>query len=327
MPAIAVSRSDRTRPLIDGRVRMGAQPWDFVDGPIETLFSRAFADAPYELTEISFSNQVAALARGTARYRALPIATSRSFRHSAIYVRADAGIDRPEDLRGRRVGLREFTNTASLAARGMLEDEYGVRAADIAWVVGDIDTVDRETMPLPDIPGLAIEPVVGRTLSELLLAGELDAIVAYHPPAIHGRDPRIRRLFVDYPAAERDYFARTGVFPVMHLLAVRDDAIETIGRDELLAVGRAFDAAKRLSYAELLDQQALKVMLPWGPAAAQEAIDLMGADYWPYSLRRLRTTLETQLRWSHAQGIVPRQVGVDELVLTWPELEDALDPS
>jgi 4,5-dihydroxyphthalate decarboxylase len=327
MPSIAVSRNDRTRPLTDGRVPLGTLPWEFVDGPIETLFSRAFADAPYELTEISFSNHLLAVAEGRARYQALPIATSRSFRHSAVYVRSDAGIESPADLRGRRVGLREFTNTASLAARGMLDDEYGVKATELLWLVGDIDGVERERVPLPVIDGLEIQSVVGTTLSDLLLDGELDAIIAYHPPAIFGTDPRIRRLFPHYPDAERDYFARTGIFPVMHLLAVRSDAVDVIGRDELLAVGRAFDAAKRMSYAELLDQQALKVMLPWGPAAAQETIDLMGRDYWGYGLRRLRTTLETQIRWARVQGIVKSDVSVEEFVVSWPELEAVLDPS
>lgn len=324
MPSIAVSANDRTMPLIDGRIPLGTLNWEFVSGPIESIFSRAFADAPYELTEISLSNQLRALSLGNARYRALPIATSRMFRHSAIYVDKRADIRHPSDLHGKRVGLREFTNTASLVARGVLDDEYGVQCDEIHWVVGDIEQVERDVIPTPHIEGVRIETVVGTSLVELLDRAEISAILSYQ--ALDNCSSNIRRLFSDYPAVERDYFRRTGIFPIMHLLAVRSDAAETIGCDELVNIATSFRRAKELSYRDLRDQQALHVMLPWGPSAAQEAVNLMGDDYWAYGLSNLRAALSAELRWAHRQGITAERFDADQVVWTWPELEEALRP-
>ena len=316
---IAVSANDRTRPIMSGRVPLAG--WEFVDGPIEELFSRAFQDAPYELTEISFSNYLISVAAGTARYIGLPVFTSRSFRHSAIYVRTGSGITEPAELAGRRVGLREYTNTAALVVRGMLRDEYGVRPETIDWFAGDVDEPVRDHVAVPDLgPAMSVTPVVGRDLSQLLLDGELDAIVAYHPPRCFGSGAE--RLFPDYPALEADYHRRTGHFPIMHLLAARTDFAEA-NPAALVGVAAAFAEAKRVAWAELLDQQALKVMLPWLAAEAHRTVELLGQDYWSYGLGPNREALRTQIRYSREQSLIDRDVDLAELFLTDPALEAA----
>ncbi|MGW4484439.1 hypothetical protein ACWEOE_11425 [Amycolatopsis sp. NPDC004368] len=247
--------------------------------------------------------------------------TSRSFRHSAIYVRDGAGITAPADLAGRRVGLRDYTNTAALVARGILRDEYGVHPETIEWFVGDIDTPVRDRVAVPDLgPEVSLRPVVGRDLSQLLLDGELDAMIAYHPPRCFGAGAD--RLFPDYPALEADYYERTGHFPVMHLLAARTD-FAAANRAALVDVLAAFAEAKKLAWEELLDQQALKVMLPWLAAEAHRTAGLLGQDYWSYGLEPNRKALSTQIRYSRGQGLIDRDVELAELFLTDPALEAA----
>jgi len=265
------------------------------------------------------------VANGTARYVGLPIFTSRSFRHSALYVSADGAVNTPADLAGRRIGLREYTNTASLVARGMLADEYGVDPAGVSWFVGDVDPPFREEVTLPRlVPGMAelsVTPVLGRGLGDMLAEGEIDALIAYNPPAGFRSGGRIRRLFPDFREVEQEYAQRTGLFPIMHLLGVRRDFVGQVDPDVLVDVARGFAVAKAVSAAELLDQQALKVMLPWLTAEVERTRVILGDDYWPFGLARNETVLRTQIRYAREQGLLARDVDLEELFLDWPEIE------
>jgi 4,5-dihydroxyphthalate decarboxylase len=315
-PTIAVWDYDRTRPLIDGRIQVeGCNPTWLHDMPIETMFSRALGGAEFDVSELSFSNFMALTARGACGYVGLPIFPSRSFRHGAWFLRADAGITRPEQLKGRRIGVREYSMTAAVVARGLMEDEHGVGARDVTWVVGDVDEKERTHIPLPDLPdGFRVERAPeGRMLVDMLVAGELDALLAYKPPkAFVKGDARIVRLFPDYEARERDYARRTGIFPVMHLMGIRRDVAEA---EPWLAMSlmAAFTAAKDLAIADLSIVQALKVALPWAPAEFARTRDALGDDYWPYGVARNRRALEALTRWHHAQGLSPRPLAVEEL--------------
>ena len=317
-PTIAVWDYDRTRPLIDGRVGVeGCDPIWLHDMPIETMFSRALSGGEFAVSELSFSNYMAMTARGTCPYLGLPIFPSRSFRHGAWFLRADAGITRPEELKGKRIGVREYSMTAAVVARGLLEDEHGVAGGDVTWVVGDVDERERTHIPLPDLPaGFTVERAPeGRFLVDMLLAGELDALLAYKPPkAFVKGHAGIIRLFPDYEAREKEYAKRTGVFPVMHLMGIRRDVAAA---EPWLAMSlmSAFTAAKDLAIADLAIVQALKTSLPWAPAEFARTREALGDDYWPYGIARNRAPLEALIRWHHAQGLSPRPLTMEELFL------------
>ena len=311
---IAVGDYDRTRPLIDGSVKVAGFDTEVSCGDLEEIFAKAFKSAPFEVTELSFSNFLITSARGTCPYLALPIFPSRSFRHSAIYIRADRGILSPVDLKGKRIGTREYSNTATLVARGMLMDEYGFDPAQSQWVVGDVDHIERDTIDGGNWPksGVEIRGVAGTTLSSMLDKGDLDALIAYSPPAAFGRNPAVVRLFPDWRAAEQDYYRRTRRFPLMHIMAIRRDVLES--HPALPgALMQGFEAAKVDAQARLAIHQALPIMLPWMTAEAEATQAVMGVDFWPYGIEANRDILDTQIRWSHQQGLIPRRLAIEEL--------------
>lgn len=315
-PSIAVWDYDRTRPLLDGRIKVeGCEPTWLHDMPIETMFSRALGQSEFDVSELSFSNFMALTARGACDYVGLPIFPSRSFRHGAWFVKPAAGIAQPSDLKGRRIGVREYSMTAAVVARGILADEYGVQAEDVTWVMGDVDEVERSHIPLPSLPpGITVERAPdGRLLADMLIAGEIDALLAYKPPkAFVKGTPGIARLFEDYEARERDYAARTGIFPVMHLMGIRRSLAEAEPWLPMSLMA-AFTAAKDSAIADLSIVQALKVALPWTAGEFARTRAVLGDDYWPYGIARNRKPLEALARWHHAQGLSPHPLKVEDL--------------
>ena len=312
--SIAVGAYDRTAALLDGSVQVEGFNTFFIAGDLEEIFAQAFSSAQFEVTELSFSNFLISSARGTCPYIALPIFPSRSFRHSAIYLRSDAGIKSPNDLQGKRIGTREYSNTLSLVVRGILADEYGFSPEKNEWLIGDIDHVERQTIDSKNWPSnsVSIKAVLGRPLSSLLLAGELDALISYTPPEHFGNGTAMVRLFPDWRTVEQDYFQRTRRFPVMHIMAIRRDVLEahpTLSK----ALLHAFDNAKQLAQAQLDVHQALPVMLPWMTAEVQATKSLMGQDFWQYGLEANRDILEAQIRWSFEQGLIPRRPAIEEI--------------
>jgi 4,5-dihydroxyphthalate decarboxylase len=312
--SIAVGAYDRTAALLDGSVQVEGFNTHFMTGNLEEMFAQAFTSAPFEVTELSFSNFLISSARGTCPYIALPIFPSRSFRHSAIYVRSDAGITSPADLRGKRIGTREYSNTLSLVVRGILTDEYGFSPEANDWLIGDIDHVERQTIDSKNWPAnaVSIQPIVGRTLSSLMMTGDLDALISYSPPEPFGRDASMLRLFPEWRAVEQNYFQRTTLYPIMHIMGIRRDVLAahpTLAG----ALVQAFDQAKQLAQAQLDVHHALPVMLPWMTAELQATQTLMGQDFWKYGLEANRCTLETQIRWSFEQGLIPRRLALDEI--------------
>ncbi|NKC33547.1 substrate-binding domain-containing protein [Falsiroseomonas selenitidurans] len=312
-PSIAVWDYDRTRPLLDGRVTVeGCAPTWLHDMPIETMFARALGQSEFDVSELSFSNFMALTARGACDYVGLPIFPSRSFRHGAWFVNPASGITRPEDLRGKRIGVREYSMTAAVVARGLLADEHGVAAGDVTWVMGDVEEVERSSIPLPSLPGITVEASDGLLLP-MLLDGRIDALLAYKPPKLFQKgDARIARLFPDYEARERDYAHRTGIFPVMHLMGIRRSLAEAEPWLPMSLIA-AFTAAKDLALSDLAIVQALKVALPWTTAELERTRAALGEDYWPYGIARNRKALSALARWHHAQGLSPRELTVEEL--------------
>lgn len=312
---IACGAYDRTRRILDGRVSIeGCEP-EFVSTSHEEMFVRAFTSADVDATELSFSRYMINVARGTSAYIGIPVFTSRVFRHSAIYIRTDRGIARPEDLRGRLAGVREYANTASLVARGMLEDEYGVRASDLRWRVGDIDHVERKDIRVPDLPpAFDVKPIAtGRLLSDMLEAGEIDALVDYQPPrCFGGNGGTVARLFPDHQAAERDYFKRTGIFPIMHLIGIKRSIVE---REPWVAQSllEAFTKAKDEAVGDLWSPGALKISLPWVSEEFTRTVNLMGGDFWPYGIAANKAAIDSLTRYVAAQGLATRRLSLSEL--------------
>ena len=308
---------DRTWPLIAKTVAIEGMSLSWNILPPEEVFLRGMLGREFDVAEMSFSSYVLQVSRGEAAYTAIPVFVSKKFRHGAIYVRSDAGIGAPEDLRGRRIGLPEYQLTANVWVRGLLSDEYGVRAEDVHWVIGGIDAPGREEkipVQLPDrIKTTKIGP--GETLWEMMTRGEIDAIVAPRAPkAFLAGDGRIRRLFEDVKAVEQAYFRRTGVFPPMHIIGVRNDVLE---RDRSLAdrLFDGFERAKQHAVRELRQVAYDYAMLPWLGEHLRETEAVMGADYWQYGFDNNRSVIEQMARYSHEQGITPRRLDPAELFL------------
>lgn len=312
--SVAMGDYDRTRALVDGRVRIdGVDPVFMLLNP-EEMFFRAMRSADFDVTELSFSSYLLRHARGDCPYIAVPVFLSRAFRHTSIYVRKDR-IRRPEDLKGRRIGLPEYQLTANVWARAILEDDHGVGPGDLTWVRGGIDTPGRpEKILLQLPPGVRVEPApAGSTISELLDRGEIDGFMAPRPPGAAAlRNPHVGWLFDDPTAAAKDYHRRTGIFPIMHVAAVRK---ELAAQHPWLpaALVKAFTQAKDHALAQLSDTSATKVTLPFVEEQLKAAREAMGADYWSYGVAPARRTLEAFVRHHHAQGLSSRRVAVEEL--------------
>jgi 4,5-dihydroxyphthalate decarboxylase len=309
--SVAVGDYDRTRALVDGSVRIdGVDPVYMTLSP-EEIFFRAFRNAEFDVCELSLSSFTVKTANGDCPYVGVPAFVSRAFRHTSIYVRTDR-IRKPEDLKGRKVGVPEYQLTANVWARAILEDDHGVKPADIHWIRAGIEEPGRPekiTLERPSDVRLENGPE-GSTISQLLADGAIDGFIAPRPPTVP--HPHIGWLFPDPTAAAKDYFRRTRIFPIMHLTGVRRELAE---RHPWLpaAVFKAFDQARAAGLAKLSDTSATKVTLPFVEEQLKATRELMGEDYWSYGVAPNRTVLETFLRHHHTQGLSPRLVSVDEL--------------
>ncbi len=305
---------DRTRALFDGTVGIaGCETVCCAMSP-EEAFHRAFRYQEFDITELSLSNYMNLVAKGTSPYVAIPAFPSRLFRHSSIYIRADRGIEQPQDLRGKLIGVPEYQMTAAVWIRGILQDEYGVGAAEIRWRTGGLEEGGREprvALTLP--PEIEVKPISAtETLSMHLDQGEIDGLISALAPSCFGRNPAVRRLFPDYRAAEEDYFRRTRMFPIMHTVGIRRSLLE---QHPWLAVNSylAYLKAKELCYRHLETIGHLFTTLPWPVEALREARALMGEDFWSYGVEANQRELSAVSRYAFEQGINPRPVAIDEL--------------
>ena len=312
--SVAIGNYDRVRALFDGQVAIDGVDPIFMTLPPEEIFFRAFRTVDFDICELSMSSFTVKTAEGTCPYVGVPAFVSRAFRHNSIYVRTDR-IKSPADLKGKRIGLPEYQLTACVWARIILEDDHGIKPSDVTWVRGGIDDPSRPekiTIKLPGGVRLENAPE-GKTISQLLESGEIDAFVAPRAPSLAGkRHPHIGWLFPDPIAAGRDYIKRTGLFPIMHVTGIRRTLVE---RHPWLpaAVLKAFTQAKAKCLEELEDTSATKCTLPFVEEELKAARDLMGHDFWSYGLAPNRKVLETFLRHHHAQGLSARLLAPEEL--------------
>lgn len=302
---LACGPYDRIAGLADGRVRAQGIDLNVVQLEPEEIFWRMLRHNEFDVSEMSFSSFTIAHSKGDRRLVGVPVFLSRSFRHSTIYLRADSDIRDASDLAGRRVGVPEYQMTASVWTRGLLKDEYGIDAGDITWITGGMEQpgrAERQPLSLPD--HIRTERVVDTTLVQALIDGTVDALMAPRVPKVFRQsDAPIRRLWPDYAERERDYFARTGLFPIMHMLAIRTDVFE---RNPWIAqeLAKAFAAAKDLAIGGAEDAPALRWTLPFMLDALEKDRDLFGGDPWPYGLEENRHAIEVFIRYLREQGLV-----------------------
>ncbi len=312
--SLACCDYDRTRALFDGRVEVEGCEVIGVPMSPEEAFHRAFKYQEFDVTELSMSSYMNVQSRGGSPYIGIPAFVSRLFRHSSIYVRKDAGISKPEDLKGKTVGVPEYQMTAALWVRGILQDEYGVLPTDISWRNGGLEEGGREErspLHLPDTIDLRSIPK-DETLAEHLNDGRIDAIISARAPSCYHSNDEIVRLFPDYKAAEQAYYAKTGMFPIMHLVGIKRSIVE---KHPWLPVNVyvAFLKAKQLCYEEMEQVGHLAHTMPWPVYELEQVRKLMGEDHWKYGALENEKEISAMTRYSFDQGISARKLEATDL--------------
>ncbi len=319
---IACGNYDRTKAIIDGRVKVEGCAVTYIPLYPEEIFHRQFVFQEFDVAEISMSSYIRTVAAGTSDVIAIPAFVSRTFRHSGFYVREGSGIEKPQDLKGKRVGLPEYQITAVVWMRGHLQHQYGVHPKDVHWRQGGQEEAGRhERTPLKPIPGIDLQSIPeDKTLVGMLRDGELDALMtARAPSSFLAGEPHIKRLFPDTRAAEKAYFKEVGLFPIMHAVGIKKSLVE---KHPWLPVSiyKAFLEAKRLAMIDLTDVNALMVTLPWLDAEARETMAVMGNDFWRYGVKESHHDIEALAQYAFEQGLTERKVSVEELFA--PSVQD-----
>jgi 4,5-dihydroxyphthalate decarboxylase len=306
---------DRTRALADGSVRAEGIDLTYLSLPVEETFFRMMRGREFDASEMSLSSYVASLNAEHPPFIAIPAFPSRFFRHSCIFINARSGIRKPEDIKGKRVGVPEYQMTAPVWIRGILADDYGVKASDYEHFCGGEEEpgrIDKLKVDLP--PSIRVRPIgETQTLSQMIAEGELEAFVtARVPSTFYSRPDEVKRLFPDYASAEKAYFRKTRIFPIMHTVVIRRDVYE---RNPWVAQAlyKALERSKAKMIEHYRQTAAMPAMLPWLVAHLEEARSLMGEDWWPYGLAPNRHVLDTFLRYHHEQGLSKKRRQPEEL--------------
>jgi len=311
---------DRVQAIKDGQVGIDQADVSFYNENIYSLNAQAFGpQKTYEVTELGLIPYVSKyINEGFRDYVPIPVFISRTFRHRNIYVHVDSGIEKPEDLRGKRVGTPGYGMSASTWIRGMLLDEYGVKANELNWIettkssdAGKLNAGFAKYYFPDDFPLVKGPPGVDE--SELLLSGGCDALItAITPKSYEDGNPKIRRLFSDVKTTEQQYYRETGLFPIMHVVAIRAD----VARENPWlppAVFNMYSEAKQVAYDNLATTTVLKTTLPWAMDEYEETTKLMGDDYWRYGIDANRKELEAVMRYTFEQGLVKEHGDFEEI--------------
>lgn len=312
--SLAIGDYDHVRDLLDGTVRAEGIDLTVLRLPIEEIFYRFIKNREWDVSETSFGKVVSLASQDDKGLVAIPVFPSRAFRHSSIYVRSDARITKPEELNGKRIGVPEWAQTAAVYSRGMLAHEYGVDLNAIHWHQGGVNEAGRiEKVKLKLPAGMKYTVVKDKSLSEMLLAGELDAVLSARAPAPYAAgDKRVRRMFEDYRTVELAYWRKTGIFPIMHVVTMRREAYEP-NRWIAMNLLKAFTDSKNRSLKRMADITASFYPLPWMDQNTTVSRELLGEDFWPYGIEGSRKTLEAFTQYAFEQGVCHRKVAVEEM--------------
>ncbi len=318
MPPLRVTLAcgpyDRTEALRTGVVRPEGIDLNYVaiQSPPE-IFARMVANEAFDASEMSCAHALIRKGNGDFPFVALPIFPSRMFRHGYIFVNTQARIRDPKDLTGKRLGVPEYSQTAAVWIRGLLQHEYGVELETIRWFSGGVNAPGRPDalVNAPDAD-VSITRVKDRTLNDLLVNGEIDALIGARRPSAFGKDPRVTRLFPNYRELEQQYYRKTGIFPIMHTVVIR----EAFYRDNpwiAETLFKAFTEAKDWCLAQMKFSSALRYMLPWLQADLEEMSEVFGTDPWPYGLEANRAVLTTLVQYLVEQRLLRRPLALEEL--------------
>ncbi len=313
--SFACAAYDRMVPLLTGEVRPAGIDFNFI--PIaqpREIFDRMAGRLEFDCCEFSSSELISRLGGGASPLVAIPVFPSRMFRHGFITVNKNR-IKSPKDLEGKRIGVPLYTMTAAVFIRGMLTDEYGVDFSSVQWIQGSINVSGRHGNPT--VPPLLKKVEIrnndtGKSLSELLDAGEIDAIIGTDFPVAMRTNKSIGRLFPNFPEIERDYYRATGIYPIMHLVAIRRELYE---RHPFVATSlyQAFCKAKDIAMVRLRYPRALATMMPWTVEQIEIMDSVFGGDFWPYGVDANRKTLAALVRYLVEQSLIPRPIAIEDI--------------
>ena len=311
---VAICDYDHVRDFTQGKIQAEGIEITALNFVQEEIFHRFILFREWDVSEISFAKYASLVSQNDDSLTAIPVFPSRIFRLSSIYVHRDGNIKKPEDLAGKKVGLPEWAQTASVYTRGYLTNQVGIQLQDIDWYQAGVDRAGRkEKVSLKLPPGVRYSSVPDRSLTELLLNRDIDVIMSARPPQ-HFTDgkPEIVRLFSDYRPVEESYWRETGIFPIMHTVVIRTDIFKA---NPWVAMNllKAFETAKQQSIQRALDISATRFPIPWCSEYAQRARELFGDDYWPYGIEPNRSTLEAFLEYAYEQGVCHRPLQPEEL--------------
>lgn len=314
---MATAEYDHLRDLVRGHVTVPGFDLNCLTMPVEKIFGQFIRRREWHVSELSMGKYAALVSQGDQSLSAIPVFPARLFRHHAIYVRADGAVRSPADLSGRKIGIPEWALTAVIYARAVLMHEHGLSLAEIDWVQGGVNEPGGEEKVRVSVPaGVRLRAMPEKSLDAMLVAGEIDALIASEPPkSFTGPSGLVRRLFDDWRDVERRYWRATGLFPIMHTVVIRADVLAD--HPELpRALLAGFEEAKRRSFARLLSASNVQLPLPWLGAYAQDLSAEFGGDIWPYGVRKNLPTLRAFLRFAFEQGVCERPVDPEELFPT-----------
>ena len=311
---LASSHYDHVTDLATGRVPVEGVDLTFLNLQIEEIFFRQFNYWDFDASEVSMGKYCSLVSQGAAPIVAIPVFPSRVARHSSIYIRRDGPVKSPADLKGRRIGIPEWAQTASVYSRGLLQHQYGVDLTSIEWLQAGVDQPGRLEKVKLNLPkGIKYTPAPDKSLSGMLVSGEIDAALSAHAPACFEQGhPNVARLFPDYLDVEMKYVKETGIYPIMHTIALKREIVE---RNPWVAVNlfNAFDEARRRSVERALASTSSTLPLPWAYEFARRMQDIVGKELMPYGVEANRTTLDAFLQYAHEQGVCHRRLTPEEL--------------
>ena len=314
---LACALYDRMQALYTGEVKPDGIELTFrVEDFPRKLFDSAMAEQQFDVCEMSSSDYITRVSKGNCPFVAIPVFPSKMFRHGMIAINKRSGIRTPKDLEGKRVGVMRYTMTAAVWQRGHLQNDYGVDLAKIHWVEGSINSPGSHGVPTIIPPGTSFERnESGKSMSDLLAEGKVDATIGTHLPNSRFTSPDVARLFPDFKDVEKAYYKRTGIFPIMHLIAIKRDVYE---RNRFIAQSlyRAFCESKKAALVRMRNYSALRFMLPWMPAELDELDEVFGEDPWTYGLEEARTNLGTLMAYMVQQRMLAAPVPVDDLFVS-----------
>jgi len=311
---LAISHYDHVTELVTGRVPVEGVELTALNLQIEEIFFRQFNYRDFDVSEVSMGKYCSLVSQGDSPLVAIPVFPSRVARHSSVYIRRDGPVKKPQDLAGKRIGIPEWAQTASVYSRGFIQHQYGIDLKSIHWIQAGVDQpgrLEKVKLKLPD--GIRYESRPDKSLGGMLISGEIDAALSAHPPLCFDQGhPNVGRLFEDYLDIEMKYVKETGIYPIMHAVAFRREIVE---KHPWVAANlfKAFDEARRISVERALACTSSALPLPWGYEFAKRMQAVVGNDLMPYGVEANRTTLDAFLQYAFEQGVCHRRLQPEEL--------------